>query len=133
MGLVPALRWFIDQYVERTKLKIDFEVVGIKRRLPAQVETVLFRIAQEALNNVGRHSRATHATVKLEFTEALILLAVQDNGKGFVVEQVLGKNPERRSWGLLGVQERVELVGGKFKIESEPEHGTKLTVQVPVV
>ncbi|MBI5032856.1 MAG: GAF domain-containing sensor histidine kinase [Chloroflexi bacterium] len=133
MGLVSALRWLVDQYVERTKLRVDFQVSGIKRRLPAQVETVLFRIAQEALNNIGRHARATHAIIRLEFSEASILLCVQDNGKGFVVEQVMGKNPERRSWGLLGMQERVELVGGKFQVESEPGHGTKLRVEVPIV
>jgi signal transduction histidine kinase len=133
MGLVSALRWYVDQYVERTKLQVEFQVTGVKRRLPAQVETVLFRIAQEALNNVGRHSRATQVMVRLEFTEAQVALSVEDNGKGFVVDLVLGPNPERRSWGLLGVQERAELVGGKFKIESEPGRGTKLMVQVPVV
>jgi signal transduction histidine kinase len=135
MGLVSALRWLIDQSIERTKISIDFQIMGVKRRLPAQVETVLFRIAQEALNNIGRHARATRATVHLEFTEAMILLCVQDNGKGFVVDQVMGNasRPERRSWGLLGVQERVELVGGKFKLESEPGRGTTLKVEVPVV
>ena len=133
MGLVSAIRWFVDQYAERAKIKIDFQVTGVKRRLPAQVETVLFRIAQEALNNVGRHSHATRAIVQLEFAEAMLMLAVEDNGKGFDVAQVLGPNPARKSWGLLGVQERIELVGGKFEIESAPGRGTKMTVKVPTL
>jgi len=132
MGLVSALRWFVDQYAERTKLNIDFDVMGVKRRLPSQVETVLFRIAQESLNNIGRHAHATQVSVQLEFTEAMVILTVQDNGTGFIVDQLLGVNPERRAWGLLGMQERAGLVGGKFKIESEPGRGTKLMVQVPV-
>ncbi|CAG0946947.1 two-component system, NarL family, nitrate/nitrite sensor histidine kinase NarX [Anaerolineae bacterium] len=133
MGLVSALRWFSNQFAERTKLEINFEVVGAKRRLSSQVETVLFRIAQEALNNAWRHARATCASVRLEFSDSTVALMVQDNGCGFVVDSVLGRHSERRAWGLLGVQERVGLVGGTFKIDSAPERGTKLFVQVPVV
>jgi signal transduction histidine kinase len=113
-------------------LPIDFQVVGVKRRLSSQVETVVFRIAQEGLNNIGRHAHATQAKLRLEFADAFVLLTVEDNGKGFVVDQVLGSHPERRAWGLLGVQERVALVGGKFNVESEPGRGTRLVVEVPV-
>ncbi len=132
IGLVAALRWFAEQYAERTKLQVDFQVVGAKRRLSSQVETVLFRIAQEGLNNIGRHAHATRAIVRLEFADAKVLLAVEDDGRGFVVAQVLGAQPQRRAWGLLGVQERIELVGGKFKVESEPGRGTRLMVEIPI-
>ena len=131
MGLVSALRWFVGQFAERSKLQVDFEVVGTKRRLPSQVETVLFRIAQEGLNNVGRHAHASLALVRLEFIDPLVILTVEDNGRGFVVEQVIG-TPVKRAWGLLGVQERVELVGGKFRIDSSPGRGTRLIVEIPV-
>jgi signal transduction histidine kinase len=133
MGLVPALRWYAEQFAERTKIQVDFQTFGIKRRLSSQVETVLFRIAQEGLNNVGRHAHATQAQIKLDFAEASVSLSIEDNGKGFVVEQVLGSNPKRRAWGLLGIQERIALVGGKFKVESEPGCGTRLRVEIPVV
>jgi signal transduction histidine kinase len=132
LGLVSALRWLAERYAERIKLSVDFQVVGVKRRLSSQVETVVFRIAQEGLNNIGRHAHATQAKLRLEFADAFVLLTVEDNGKGFVVDQVLGTHPERRAWGLLGVQERVALVGGKFKVESEPGRGTRLVVEVPV-
>jgi signal transduction histidine kinase len=132
MGLVSAVRWLAQQYSERTGIVIDFEAVGQKRRLLSRVETVLFRIAQEALNNVGRHAHATRARVQLEFTDSAVILTIEDDGRGFVVDQVLGVQPERRAWGLLGVQERVSLVGGKFGIDSEPGRGTKVTVEIPI-
>ncbi len=132
MGLVSALRWFAQQYAERTKLQVEFQVTGNKCRLPLRVETVLFRIAQEGLNNVGRHARATQATVRLEFAEQLVTLTVQDNGRGFIVQDILGKQGKQLAWGLLGVQERVELVGGKFSVESVLGRGTTITVQVPM-
>jgi signal transduction histidine kinase len=131
MGLVSALRWFVQQFSDRTRVRVDLEVIGAKRRLPSQVETVVFRIAQEGLNNVGRHAQARCAMVRLEFTESSVILGVEDDGRGFDPAQVLTAGPGKRAWGLLGVQERVELVGGKFKLESTPGQGTRLEVQVP--
>jgi signal transduction histidine kinase len=129
---VSAVRWYTQQFAERTNVQAEFESVGTKRRLPTQVETVLFRIAQEALNNVGRHARATHASVTLAFGAEAVTLKVEDDGAGFDVSKVMGAHTERRAWGLLGVQERIELVGGKFTIESERGRGTKLVVEIPV-
>jgi signal transduction histidine kinase len=132
MGLVAALRWIAQQYAERTGLAMNVEVIGAKRRLASQIETVLFRIAQEGLNNIARHARATRATVRLEFIDASVFLIIEDDGCGFSVDQVLGAHPTQRAWGLLGVQERVTLVGGKFKINSAPGQGTELIVQIPI-
>ncbi|MCI0477162.1 MAG: sensor histidine kinase, partial [Anaerolineales bacterium] len=132
LGLVSALRWLAEQSAERAQLQIDFQVVGVKRRLASQIETVLFRIAQEGLNNIGRHARATRAVVRLEFAEAKVLLSVEDDGCGFAVEQILGAQPQRRAWGLLGVQERIQLVGGTFNVESELGRGTRLMVEIPI-
>ena len=132
MGLDAALRWFTYQYTERMGMEINFQVSGTRRRLPSQVETVLFRIAQEGVSNIRRHAQASHASVRLEFADSVVTLTIADNGRGFVVDQVLGAHPERRAWGLLGVQERVELVGGKFAIDSAPGRGTKLTVEIPI-
>ncbi len=132
MGLVSALRWLVHQFSERTRIETEIQVIGAKRRLPSQVETVLFRIAQEALNNVGRHAHATRASVQLEFVDSTVVLRIMDDGCGFVVDQVLGARPVRRAWGLLGVQERVGLVGGQFKIQSTPGQGTELVVEIPI-
>ncbi len=132
MGLTSAVRWFAQQYSERVGIQVDFNVVGIKRRLPSRVSTVLFRIAQEGLNNVGRHARATRAKVQLEFAPTTVTLTIEDNGRGFSANQVLNIHGDRRAWGLLGVQERIALVGGKFTIDSVPGRGTKLTVEIPI-
>lgn len=132
MGLVSALRWYTQQFADRLKIRVDIEVIGTKRRLPSGVETVVFRVAQEGLNNVGRHAHATCAMLRLEFATASVILTVEDNGRGFEVDQVLGGGPRRRAWGLLGVQERVELVGGKFNLESAPGQGTRLVVEIPM-
>jgi signal transduction histidine kinase len=131
MGLVSAVRWFAQQYSERMGIQVDFEVTGKKRRLPSRVATVLFRIVQEGLNNIGRHAQAKRARVQLGFASETVILTIEDDGRGFDVADVLGIHSERRAWGLLGVQERVALVGGKFKIDSAPGRGTKMTIEIP--
>lgn len=131
-GLVAALRWFVERFKERTNLEVEFQVTGTRARLTPQVESVLFRIAQEGLNNLGRHARATRAHVRLEFVDAWVRLVVEDNGCGFNVNEVLNARAQRRAWGLLGIQERVELVGGKFRVESAPGQGTRLVVEIPL-
>jgi signal transduction histidine kinase len=132
LGLVAALRWLTEQFAERTQLSTEFHVTGKKCRLASQVETVLFRIAQEGLNNIGRHARATRASVRLEFLDAQVRLVVEDDGCGFNVAEVLTARPQRRAWGLLGIQERVELVNGKFQVDSAPGRGTRLVVEIPL-
>ena len=131
MGLVSAVRWFVQQYSERAGIEIAFDVIGAKRRLPPRVETVLFRIVQEGLNNIGRHAHAKRARIQLGFAPRSVTLSIEDDGRGFVVGEVLGTHSERRAWGLLGIQERVTLVGGKFKIDSALGRGTKMTIEVP--
>jgi signal transduction histidine kinase len=132
LGLVAALRWLVERFKERTNLQVEFQVSGTKARLAPQVETVLFRIAQEGLNNVGRHARATRAVVRLEFADALARLTVEDDGCGFNINETLSARAPRRAWGLLGIQERIELVGGKFHVDSAPGQGTRLVVEIPI-
>lgn len=133
MGLVPALRWLVKEFHERARFEADIRVTGNKRRLSPQVETVLFRIAQEALNNAARHSHATRVCVQLEFKARAVTLSIEDDGRGFIAEEILGLKKERRAWGLLGMKERVSLVGGNLQVDSELGRGTKLVVEVPLM
>ncbi len=133
LGLVPALRWLVKEFHERAHFDAEIQVTGVKERLSPQVETVLFRIAQEALNNVVRHAHATRACVRLELKDHTVTLVVEDNGRGFVADEMLGSRNARRAWGLLGMQERVALVGGNFRIDSELGRGTRLTVEIPLM
>jgi signal transduction histidine kinase len=132
LGLVAALRWYADDYSQRMSIATQLEVSGDKRRLPPEVETILFRIVQEALTNVAKHAAACNVLVRLEFGTATVRLTVHDDGRGFNPAAVLGAGPRRWAWGLLGIQERVALAGGDFEIESQPGAGTSLRVQIPI-
>jgi len=95
------------------------------------VEIVLFRITQEALRNVWRHSKATEAEVKVEFQQGRIRVTIRDNGKGFEVPQMIGDLAKDGKLGLAGMQERVQLLGGSLTVESQPNRGTAITVELP--
>jgi signal transduction histidine kinase len=132
LGLVPALRWHCNQVSKLSGLEIQMRVTGDRRRLPEQLETVLFRIAQEALNNVVRHAHATRAQVLLDYGAEEVMLTVEDDGRGFDPAEVLRAAERGQGWGLAGIQERLSMVGGRFHIESAPGQGTRLSCTVPV-
>ena len=132
LGLVAALRWYADEICRRAPLKVEVWVEGSRRRLAPEVETVLFRIAQEALTNVVRHAQARRAAVGLHFAETEVRLLIMDDGRGFVPEEVLRPGQPRQAWGLLGIQERAALVGGGCSIRSEPGRGTEIVVTIPL-
>ncbi len=132
LGLVAALRHMAIQTGERSGIAVEFNLSGHRRRLRSQIETVLYRIAQEALNNTVRHAHATRATIDLNFGENAVTLTIGDNGRGFEPVSVLKPQAQVRAWGLLGMQERVALVGGTFEIESAPARGTRLVAEIPL-
>jgi signal transduction histidine kinase len=133
LGLVPALQNQVRQFEERTGVNATFEVVGKRRRLQPELETVIFRIGQEALTNVAKHAKAKSAQVKLSFNPHCLKLMVRDDGQGFDPSEVLSPGGgERTAWGLLGIQERVAIVGGVCFIISEPGQGTLIHTSIPV-
>jgi signal transduction histidine kinase len=133
LGLVPAFQAQIRSFESRTGVTADFELQGRRRRLSQEIETIVFRIGQEALTNVGKHARAKTVTVQLRFQPVCLRLLIQDDGLGFDPEEVLSANGgQRRAWGLLGIQERVALVGGACEITSQPGSGTLINVTIPL-
>ncbi len=133
LGLVPALRSYVQQFAERHR---DIEVIlnadrPAKRPAP-EYETVLFRVVQEALTNVARHARATQVTVMLEQHSRIARLEVQDNGIGFD-PGVPSRHAPGSGLGLVGMRERVTLVGGSCNIISAPGQGTRIMVELPLV
>jgi signal transduction histidine kinase len=128
LGLVPALHYLVDE-TKAKQLDVHLEVQGVVRRLDQIVETVLFRVAQEALTNVIRHARTENAVVTLIYQSQEIRLSVTDTGIGFNPEQSF---TPPHGWGLAGMHERVEAVGGQLNIHSEPGKGTKIEVVVQV-
>jgi signal transduction histidine kinase len=128
LGLVPALRFLIEQECCPLGLRLDFEVEGAARRLDSLVETVLFRVGQEALVNLARHAQVQEGRVNIVYEENAVTLRVSDRGRGF--DPMQDFHPPH-GWGLAGMKERVESVGGALRIESAHGYGTTIEVRVP--
>jgi two-component system sensor histidine kinase DegS len=130
IGLIPALHAFSKNLATRHKLRIQMTAFGGVERLSIAKRTVLFRVAQEALNNVIRHAEATLVLIGISEHQGAIQLEICDNGKSFpVAETLLAKNNKRL--GLIGMRERIEMIGGRFEITSTPRVGTTVHAEIP--
>jgi signal transduction histidine kinase len=132
LGLIPALHTFMKSFREETGIHVSLSAFAAVEQVNGDKRTVLYRVAQEALNNVARHARASQASVRIQKRGDVICLRIKDNGKGFREERVLGAKKSKRL-GLLGMRERLEMVGGKFTIESAPGAGTAVLAQIPLI
>jgi two-component system sensor histidine kinase UhpB len=129
LGLVAALQYLVDEERRRVGLNIVLEIRGSIRRLDPLVETVLFRVAQEALTNIAHHARCETARMQLDYQPAQVTLLVNDLGVGFDLQREL---EPPRGWGIAGMRERAESVGGRLKIVSVPGQGTRVEVVIPL-
>ncbi len=133
MGLVSAARWLAENNLEPNGVAVQFRTVGQPRRLQPEIEVAMFRVIQEAMNNIVRHAAAKKAKVILYFRKKSLGIHVSDDGKGFDVEEAINTRDRPRGLGLLGMRERVELVKGTLKIKSEPGGaGTVVEVKIPI-
>lgn len=132
LGLTPTIRKLTKDFEEKTKVRTKFEVKGKERRLKSGLEVALFRLVQEALSNIVKHAQASYVYVELTYGQQTIRLVVQDNGVGFDVPQTERRlNGNGNHFGLVGMRERVQLLEGKFEIESNANEGTKIVIEVP--
>lgn len=131
LGLVSAIRWYARETLEANGVRVEVEVPADPVPLPAEMETTLFRIAQEAVSNILRHADTESAVITLKYGPGQVCLWVTDHGRGFNVAQTSNRALELRRLGLLGIQERAELIGGDVKVDSTPGQGTRLRVCVP--
>lgn len=127
-GLEAALEQLIDSMRKQTGIDVAFNAEGMEERLPEDVETALYRIAQEATTNIARYAQASRATVSLLREPSTIMLTVEDNGVGFDVAEALS----RGRLGLLGMRERAQMLGGAFTVVSQPGQGAKVRVTAPL-
>lgn len=125
LGLVPTLQRYISNYIEQNNISVEFIVWGEPKALKPVVELAAFRIVQEALTNIKKHSEADNAIVRVEFTNDQVNLLISDRGKGFDKSN-LWKSEENAGYGLLNMKERVELLNGKFDIKTAHNKGTKI-------
>jgi two-component system, NarL family, sensor kinase len=145
LGLGPALRWLTRTFQERTGTAAELEVAGLEERLPAEHETLAFRLVQEALNNVAKHAQATAVRVRVVLAAGELNLQVVDDGLGFAPSRgnetpptappatVAGEAAatSQGGFGLRGMRDRVELFGGRIEIASRPGQGTHIAAVVP--
>jgi signal transduction histidine kinase len=129
LGLVGSLRSFCREFSGQHKVRVQFLHNDIPGQIPKDVTLCLFRITQEALRNVVKHSGAAEAEVELSGNAGEIDLCISDSGQGFDVQSVKGV----AGLGLISMRERLRLVGGHLFIESEPSHGTRIRVRIPQV
>lgn len=129
LGLIPALETLVEDVSRHFNLRVRLSVEGTPHRLDPQLETVLYRVSQEALTNVARHAAAPQAEVRLAFSSTHVRLSVEDHGRGFDPSADPGG---RQGWGLVGMRERAEAAGGQLAIASKPGEGTLIEVRLPV-
>jgi len=127
-GLIPTLRWYIDNYARRSDIRVSLKTKDKDHRFPPEVEEALYRIIQEALTNVAKHAEATEASVSVSKKGSTAVLSVRDNGIGFDPQKALSV---AKGMGLASIKERVDMLGGGFEIISRPRKGTKLNIQIP--
>jgi signal transduction histidine kinase len=133
LGLLAALRHYLGEFRDRYHMPVDLQMVGLgDKRLPSQVETALYRIAQESLTNAAKHAQARGVGVLLENRDTTVVLIVEDDGNGFDVPKVMGSYVHEGNLGLYGMRERVALLGGTLAIESTPGIGTSVYAEIPL-
>jgi signal transduction histidine kinase len=132
-GLASAVRWYVDGFSERSKIKIDIDIPEEFRRLSDEMEIAIFRMVQECLTNIHRHSGATAVAIRFRAENRRVLVEVQDNGKGITLDKQLElSSPGRSGVGFRGMRERFRQLGGTLEIQSEGR-GTTVTAALPLV
>jgi signal transduction histidine kinase len=131
LGLLSAIRWYAERALESRGISVRCEFGELDRRLPPEVETALFRMCQEAMSNVARHAHASAVLVQVGIEGDAVRIEIEDDGKGFDLEAAREREG-RRPWGLLGIRERADILGGTATIESAPGQGTRVVVHIPL-
>jgi signal transduction histidine kinase len=132
LGLTSAIAWCADRHLRSNGVAVRCEFSGLDRRLPPEHETAVFRVVQEAIANVERHARAESVLIQGSIRDHQLSIEVEDDGDGFDDRAFTTPDRAGRGWGLLGMRERVEMLGGRLRIDSAPGAGTHLTLQVPL-
>jgi signal transduction histidine kinase len=132
LGLVTALEMLARETSQNNSLDVEFQKLGEENRLSHEEELALYRIAQEALNNVVRHARAHHANLHIMFGDKEIKLEISDDGAGFQTPKSPTDFVPNGHFGLLGMRERADLIGGRLEVQTEPGKGTRLSIRLPL-
>src|SRR5438094_2571777 len=132
LGLLPALRWYVKEYQKKCSIAVEFHATGFKERLPAEMETALYRIVQECLTNTAKHANANRVTISMKEETDWVYARITDDGEGFDYEALLKTPGQERGLGLAGMNERAVLLDGILNIHSAPGQGTIIEVSIPL-
>lgn len=127
LGLVPALRRYVEAYKETKPFTINFKLTGTEIRLPTPFEVAIYRLVQESMNNIVKHAQATKVDILIHYGKEKIELMIQDDGVGFVMME----EKKEQAFGLVGMRERVRLLSGELQIESALNKGTTISIRIP--
>jgi len=131
LGLIPALRSYVKRVREYDNMIVTLEVNGEERRLTSEVEMLLYRVIQEALNNVRKHAGATATRLNIYFEDKQVRVNISDNGKGFDLKKTMDNLAQTGKLGLIGMQERARLLQGTLDFDSAPGKGTRIIITLP--
>ncbi|MCQ1530000.1 sensor histidine kinase [Lutispora saccharofermentans] len=131
LGLIPTVERLVTQHNEESEIFVEFKFFGDRVKLLPVIELAAFRIVQESLNNIKKHSKATRASVKIELTKKNINIVISDNGVGFSRDSIK-RADENSGYGLMSMEERVLLLNGKFELNASPGNGTKILITIPI-
>ncbi|WP_338553392.1 sensor histidine kinase [Paenibacillus sp. KS-LC4] len=132
LGLVPTLRKFVQDFEEKTKIHTVFDLTGREIRMPSAMEAAIYRLVQEAYSNALKHANASYVTLDMVYTSDSVTITVFDNGNGFQQELIQVHNGDNSHFGLVGMQERIDLLEGKMDIDSNVGKGTKIIFKIPI-
>lgn len=130
LGLVPTLRWYISKYIERSNINVDFKVFEFSGRLNPEYELTIYRVVQEALTNVARHSQAKNVTIVMKMKNNCLKILIEDDGIGFKFNGVFDDLTTGRGIGIIHIQERIASLGGEVNFQTAPGIGTKIIIKL---
>jgi signal transduction histidine kinase len=130
LGLLSAIRWYAKRQLEPKGISVRYDFPDGEVHVAPEVETALFRAVQEAINNIARHSQAESALIEIDARPGELLIEVEDDGAGFDVASVQTPSESGRGLGLLGLRERMELLGGSVEVDSSTGDGTRVTFRL---
>lgn len=128
LGFVPSIRWLVDNFREETGIEVEFSSEGDSQEITPDISTALFRMVQEALNNICQHAKATKITMRLKFIDSNVSIAIQDNGEGFALPEHISSLGTKDKFGLIGLHERAQSIGARLEINTHLGHGTEIRI-----
>ncbi|MCK4793649.1 MAG: sensor histidine kinase, partial [Desulfobacteraceae bacterium] len=128
LGLIPTLKWYLNKFSQRTEVDVEMELINLEKRLPSEIETALYRIIQEALAKAAKPAGVNKVKLLLEQRQKTVLVTIEDEAQGFDVEEFQSTNVPLNSEGLVGMKDRISLLGGRLVIHSNPGKGNRMEI-----